>query len=359
MTRIARVGLIGAGRIATLHANAIRASGAELAAVVSSSPERAAEAAGRLGAANSFSSVEEMLEDETIQAVHVTSPNALHAEHVAQVIAAGRHFICEKPFVGSIDEAEALREVARAAGVVGTIAFTYRYHPVAREARARVAAGEVGSLITVRGGYVQDWLLSAPPTEWRLDSSRSGTSRAFGDVGSHLVDLLEFVTGERIARLVALERSAITPHEGVSADDAIALTVELDHGAIGSLLVSQVTAGRGQSLTLEVSGSVAGIALDQEDPAVLWKGTAGAGIGERVDLTSGLLSPSAAALGFTPTGTWDDYFNAFAAFVRDSYAAMDGETVDALPTIDDGVRAVLIGAAVRESARGAGWVTLG
>lgn len=358
MTGIRRVGLIGAGRIATLHAHAARAAGAELAAVVSSSPASAAEAASRLGASASYASVEEMLEDESIQAVHVTSPNAVHADHVAKVIAAGRHFICEKPFVSSSHEAESLRAAAQSAGVVGTIAFTYRYHPLAREARALVAAGEVGPLITVRGGYVQDWLLSAPDTEWRLDSARSGTSRAFGDVGSHLVDLLEFVTGERISRLVAVERSALAPRDGVSADDAIALTVEMERGAIGSLLVSQVTAGRGQSLTLEVSGTTAGIAIDQEEPTSLWKGAAGRGTGKRIDLTSGGLSASATALGFTPTGTWDDYFGAFAAFVRDSYAAMDGETVDALPTIDDGVRAVLVGEAVRESARGAGWVTL-
>jgi predicted dehydrogenase len=358
MTPITRVALIGAGRIATLHANAIRAAGAELAAVVSSSAERGVEAAARLGASASFSSVETMLQDESIQAVHVTSPNSLHAGHVAQVIAAGRHFVCEKPFVSSSDEAHALSAAARTAGVVGTVAFTYRYHPLAREARARVAAGEVGSLITVRGGYVQDWLLSAPASEWRLDAARSGTSRAFGDVGSHLIDLLEFVAGERISRLVAVERSALAPRDGVSADDAIALAVQLEQGAIGSLLVSQVTAGRGQSLTLEVSGTSAGISIDQEDPTFLWRGTAGTGVGERIDLTAGGLSDSASALGFRPSGTWDDYFHAFAAFVRDSYAAMDGKRVDALPTIDDGVRAVLVGEAVRESARSIGWVSL-
>lgn len=359
MTTIERVGLVGAGRIAHLHASAIRAAGVEIAGVVSSTPERGAEAAERLGVPAAYASVTEMLADESIQAVHITSPNTRHAEQVGEVIAAGRHFVCEKPFVTSLHEAEELRDAAARAGVIGTIAFTYRYHPLAQEARARVAAGELGPLITVRGGYVQDWLLAAPESEWRLDVDRTGPSRAFGDVGSHVVDLLEFVAGERVARLVAVERSVLAGRgQAEEADDAIAVALELDGGAIGALLVSQVTAGRGQSLTLELSGHLAGIALDQEEPTVLWKGTAGEGTGSTIALTEGGLSAQATRLGFAPTGTVQDYFHSFAAFVRDSYAAMSGEVVDGLPTIDAGVRAVRVGDAVRRSAGNAGWQSL-
>ena len=356
---IRRVGLIGAGRIAHLHASAIRAAGAEIAGVVSSAPERAAEAAERLGVPVAYTSVAEMLADDSIQAVHITSPNMRHAGQVAEVIAAGRHFVCEKPFVTSLSEAEQLQAAAAEAGVVGTVAFTYRYHALAQEARARVTAGELGPLITVRGGYVQDWLLAAPASEWRLDPERTGPSRAFGDVGSHVVDLLEFISGERVARVAALERSVLADRRRVeAADDAIALTLELSGGAIGTLLISQVTAGRGQSLTLELSGQNAGIAIDQEQPTVLWKGTAGEGTGSSVSLAEGGLSERAARLGFSPTGTVQDYFGSFAAFVRDSYAYMAGESIDGLPTIEDGVRAVRVGDAVHRSAVEARWQSL-
>jgi predicted dehydrogenase len=359
-TPITRAGLVGGGRIATLHAHAIRQAGVEIAGVVSSTPERSAAAAERLGASVAFGSLSELLADESIEVVHITSPNALHAEQVADVIAAGRHVVCEKPFVTSEAQAMTLVAAAAAARVVGTIAFTYRYHPVAQEARARVAAGEIGRLLTVRGNYVQDWLLAAPPSEWRLDRGMQGPSRAFGDVGSHLADLLEFVTGEEITRLVAVERSVLpSPGGGTAdADDAVAVVVELGGGAVGTVLVSQVTAGRGQSLTLEVSGDIAGIALDQEGPTTLWKGIAGEGTGHRIDLASGGLSEPASRLGFLPTGGVDDYFHAFSAFVRDSYAAMAGETVEGLPTLEDGLRSVRIGEAVRRSAREAAWVDL-
>ncbi|MGN7799668.1 Gfo/Idh/MocA family protein [Leifsonia sp. 22587] len=353
--KIARVGLVGAGRIGGLHASAIRAAGAEIAGVVSSTPRRSTEAAERLGIPTAYPSLTEMLFDDSIQAVHITSPNSLHAGQVSQVIAAGRHIVSEKPFTTSRSDAETLVAAAKAAGVVGTVAFTYRYHPLAREARARVIAGEVGSVLTVQAGYVQDWLLAAPETEWRLDTNLVGPSRAFADVGSHVTDLLEFVSQRRISRLAAVDRSVL-PAPGDSVDDAVALAVELDNGAIGTILVSQVTAGRGQALTLEVSGDLAGIALDQENPTVLWKGAAGSSRREPLTLVSEDLSASAQQLGFTPTGTLEDYFHSFNAFVRDSYAAMAGEQVDALPTLEDGLRAVRIGDAVRRSARASQWV---
>jgi predicted dehydrogenase len=360
MTVIKRVGIVGTGRIARLHAHAIRAAGAEIAGVVSSSPERAAAGAEQLGVERSFPDIDHMLADESIDAVHITSPNTSHAGHLAAVIAAGRHFVCEKPFVTSAIEAQSLQDAATKAGVIGTVAFTYRFHPIAREARARVAAGELGPLVTVRGGYVQDWLLAAPPSEWRLDTVRSGPSRAFADIGSHTIDLLQFISGERVARLAAVERGVLGGRaQGADvSDDAIAVVVQLEGGAIGALLVSQVTAGRGQSLTLELSGERAGIAIDQEDPVALWSGMAGTGTGSRLDLTAGGLSPEATALGFTPTGTMGDYLSAFDAFVRDSYSAMSGSVVDGLPTVADGVRAALIGDAVRRSATEESWVAV-
>ena len=341
---IKRVGLIGAGRIAEAHAHAIRAAGAEIAAVVCSTPQRAAEAAARLHIPVGLASV--------------TEPNYVHGVQVAEVIASGRHFICEKPFVTDLRQAESLAHAAESEGVVGTIAFTYRYHPVAREAQARVADGELGTLISAQGGYTQDWLLTAPPTEWRLDSSTGGPSRAFADIGSHAVDLLEFVTGQRVARLVAIEASARRDAPDAAADDVAAILAQLTGGAIGSLFISQVAAGHSQSLTLELSGERAAIKLDLEERTKLWKGLAGAGVGRLMDLTDRARSTDVGH-DFTPRGTIDDYFNAFTAFVRDSYTAMTTfSPSDGLPTVQDGVRSVRVGEAVRQSARSHEWVDL-
>ena len=121
----------------------------------------------------------------------------------------------------------------------GTVPFVYRYHPMVREARARIRRGDAGALLTVDASYLQDWLLSAEDENWRVDASSGGPSRAFADIGSHLVDLIEFITGEHIMSVVATTRT-VHPRRGgaeVTTEDTVAMTVELSGGGIGSILV--------------------------------------------------------------------------------------------------------------------------
>src|SRR5690606_34569772 len=176
---------------------------ASLRAVASSSPASSARAAERLGLALSYPTVDELLADDAIDVVHVCTPNATHYDFALAAIAAGKHVICEKPLATSAAEAGELASRAHAAGVSATVPFVYRYHPMVREARARVARGDLGTLLTVQGGYLQDWLLSKHDDDWRVDASQGGPSRAFADTGSHPGDLAAFATGARTLRLAA------------------------------------------------------------------------------------------------------------------------------------------------------------
>lgn len=352
-------GFIGGGFMAETHSKAARSARGSLGGVASSSPESSARAAERLGLSLAYPTVDDLLADDTIDVVHVCTPNATHFDFALAAIEAGKHVICEKPLATSGEHARELAARARAAGVTATVPFVYRYHPMVREARARVARGELGTLLTIQGGYLQDWLLSKNDDDWRVDASQGGPSRAFADIGSHLCDLIEFVTGDRIQRLSATKRTVFSEratNRDIATEDAVALVVETSSGAIGTLLVSQVSPGRKNALTFELGGTSESIRFDQENPETLWLGRRSGT--ELLARESEQLSEDAARLSVLPAGHPLGYQDAFNAFVSDSYAATPGSTPEGLPSFDDGLRAVQVTEAVLESAASGSWVAL-
>ena len=351
------VGIIGGGFMAEVHSRAARAARGRLIGVVGSTPIRSLEIADRLGVETAFDDLEGLLADDRIQVVHVCTPNATHRDIAAAAIAAGKHVVCEKPLATTSTDAVALRDAASAAGLVGAVPFVYRYHPIVREARARIARGDLGRLMTISGRYLQDWLLTEQDDNWRVNPEHGGASRAFADIGSHLVDLVEFVTGDRIVRLAASKRTFIEERGDarVSTEDAAAIVIETAGGAIGTLLVSQVAAGRKNALSFELSGSREAYAFEQEQPESLWIGRRR---GSELLMRDGAeLAPDAARISVLPSGHPLGYQDAFTAFVGDAYAAIGGAIPDGLPVFDDGVRAALVTEAVLAAADG-GWIDL-
>jgi predicted dehydrogenase len=348
-----RVGLVGGGFMGAVHARAARAAGADVVAVATSSADGARRAAASLGVPTAAESVEALLALD-LDVVHVTSPNAAHLDHALAVLAAGIPVVCEKPLATTAGDAARLADAARESGLVATVPFVYRFHPMAREARDRVRAG--GRVFTVQGAYLQDWLLEPDDDDWRTDPAAGGPSRAFADIGSHLADLTEFVAGDRIARLQALTRTVHRERNGhpVSSEDAAAVVVETASGAIGTLLVSQVAAGHDNGLVLEVATAGGAVRFEQEEPNRLWLGARG----ESTLLARGAPGNGADAqrLSLVPPGHPMGYLDAFAAFVRDTYAAIGGAVPDGLPTFEDGLRAAVLTDAVLRSAETGAWV---
>jgi len=348
-----KVGVIGGGFMARTHAEAIRRAGAQLVGVRSNGDESTARAAAAIGA-RGFDSVEALIEECDV--VHVTTPNAQHAEQATAVLRSGRSVICEKPLGTSAEEARELARLASQSACLATVPFVYRFHPMVRQARSHVREGKLGRLLTVRGEYLQDWMHAVNDNNWRVEPEKGGASRAFADIGSHLVDLLEFVAGERIVQLNAATSIAY-PQRGavdVATEDAAALIVQMQSGAIGTLLVSQVNAGRKNALTIELSGADSAVEFQQEKPEELWIGKPE--ISSILSRQASDLSPDAARLSVVPAGHPMGYLDAFAAFVADSYAALRGEKREGLPTFEDGARACRITDAVLESARTGAWI---
>jgi predicted dehydrogenase len=352
-----RAGIVGAGFMGTVHARAIRQAGGVVARAVGSTPESARAAADRLGAESVTATVEDLLAADDVDVVHICTPNATHAPLVRAAIAAGKHVVCEKPLAVTPAEAEELVQLASQAGLTATVPFVYRFYPTVREARARVLDGTTGQVRLLHGSYLQDWLADDTDDNWRVDAAAGGPSRAFADIGVHWCDLIEFVSGHRIVRLTARTAIAVPTRDGrpVATEDAAVVLFETDRGAVGNVTVSQVTHGRKNRLWFSVDGASESLSFDQENPELLWIG------GREVNrqfLRGSAGSPAAARYSTLPAGHPQGYQDCFDAFVADTYAALDGEVPDGLPTFADGLRAARITAAVLESADSHAWVEL-
>ncbi|MCO1368648.1 Gfo/Idh/MocA family protein [Burkholderia multivorans] len=209
-----RVAILGTGMIGEVHRRAALLAGAEIVGAMASTPARSESIAARWKTAP-IRSLDE-LKGLAPDLVHVCSPNALHPEHVEAAFHGGAHVICEKPLAVNSPTAQRLYDLAQNLNLVATVPFVYRFHPLVREIRARSLAGDFGEWQLLHGSYLQDWLLSPFATSWRVDSVQGGASRTFADIGSHWCDLMEFVTGERIASVCAAMSTTIPERPATS-----------------------------------------------------------------------------------------------------------------------------------------------
>ena len=354
-----RAGIIGAGFIGGVHAYAVRASGGVVTEVADSTPQSSMEAASRLGAEWGAESAEALITSDRVDVVHICTPNDTHYDLAMAAMHAGKAVICEKPLATSAERAAELAEVARRTGSVTAVPFVYRFYPSVREARYRIAAGEAGRLWMMHGSYLQDWLSGAQQTNWRVDPSRGGGSRAFGDIGVHWCDLMEFTTGHRITRLMSHLSTAYASRGGddavVGTEDGATVLFETDHGASGSVVASQVSLGRKNKLWFSFDGTDAAFVFDQEHPDSLWIG----GRSSNQVVARGpdtFASEGGARYARLPAGHPQGYQDSFTAFVADAYAAVAGGRPEGLPSFEDGHRAAVITEAVLASAAKESWV---
>ncbi|MFC7849674.1 Gfo/Idh/MocA family protein [Arthrobacter sp. NPDC057388] len=360
MTSTPRAGIIGTGFMGAVHSRAVRAAGNTISAVAGRSQASAEAAAATFGARTAAESPEALIARDDVDVVHICTPNATHADLARKAIAAGKAVICEKPLATSIEDANDLTCLAEQAGVVAAVPFVYRFYPAVREARDRITSGEAGRLWLLHGSYLQDWLAGEDETIWRVDSKLGGASRAFGDIGVHWCDLMEFTTGHQITRIMAKTSRAYEQREtggtlsSVATEDGATLLFETDKGATGSLVVSQVSPGRKNRLWFSFDGTEASFSFNQERPDTLHIG--------RTDSSSNipvgpqtLSSPGGRRYAILPPGHPQGYQDSFNAFVADTYAAVQGQAPDGLPTFRDGLRAALLTDALVTSAAQESW----
>ncbi len=380
MRRIADVhaAVIGTGFIGTVHVEQLRRIGVQVTGVLGSTAERGRARAEALGVPRAYPSLEALLDDPAVDVVHVTSPNHLHVPQTRAILAAGRHVVCEKPLALTAAESAELVDLAATSGLVNAVNFNIRFYPLHQHVREVVADGAIGDVRLVTGHYFQDWLLLDTDWNWRLEPDKGGALRAVGDIGSHWLDLVMFLTGQPVVAVMAdlatfvplraqprgpvesfsTERSSDTVERDMTTEDVACILLRFANGARGSVAVSQVSAGRKNSLQWEIDGSTASAAWDSETPDHLWLGHRDRP-NEILLRNPALMGSAGRAAAALPGGHVEGFADTFGALFRAIYAdVLAGRPAERPPyaTFADGHEEVLVGDAIAESARLGHWV---
>ena len=379
-----RTAIFGTGFMGRVHLEAVRRlEYVQVAAIAG----RNIEAARRLGAGFSISTFatdyRDLLRDPSIDAVHICTPNAQHFSMAQDALQAGKHVICEKPLATRVEEGAELVSLAARQGVRNCVCHNLRFYPMVQQMRRMCEDGDLGEILIVQGTYSQDWLLYDTDWNWRVDSGAGGPSRCMADIGSHWFDMAEHVTRLRVtsvcADLQTFHPTRKQPKQSVEtfsnkmlrAEDFIETAIDTeDFGAVvfhmgkrtrGSLVASQVSAGRKNRLSIEIYGTRSSVAWDQERPDELWVGHRDTGNQIYVKDPS-LLKAAARSYADLPGGHSEGYDDTFKQVFRRFYAsigtASSGTSAAApeYPQFVDGLRQLTILNAVLQSHRTRGWV---
>ena len=366
MSKRLRMGMIGGGPgsfIGPIHRIAAELDREiELVAGAFSSDAARSSAAGddyRINPDRAYADVAAMLAAEKarpdgVDFISVVSPNHHHLPAARAALEAGFPVISDKPMTATLAEARALAAVLEHARLPYGLTYTYSGYPMAREAKARIAAGELGTIRKVVVEYSQGWLAQpaqGKQAEWRVDPARAGLGGCIGDIGVHAFHLAEFVTGLRVTQIMP-DLAAVVP--GRLLDDDCTVLLRFENGARGALLASQIEVGELNGVRIRVYGDKAGLSWQQEEPnSMLLKHLDG-----RMEvLRAG--TPQTCASVRTPGGHPEGYLEAFANLYRDFAKLLRGEPGSLLPGLADGLRGMaFVDTAVRASASQSGWVAL-
>ena len=376
------VGVAGTGFIGPAHVEALRRNGIQVLGLAENTTEKAQEKAAEMNIPRIYGSLEKLLADPDIDVVHLATPNYLHHPHARAALLAGKHVVCEKPLAMNAAESGELVRLAAEKKLVNAVNFNIRMYPMSQQAHSMVQSGELGDLFIVQGSYLQDWLLFPTDWNWRLEPSQGGTFRAVGDIGSHWLDLLTFITGLRVEEVYAdfktfhpirkkparsvetftgkILQPADLVDQPITTEDYATIILHYENGVRGVLTVSQVSSGRKNRLFYEISGSRSSLGWDSERPNEMW-------VGHRTEPNQllmkdpSLLSPEARAVTSYPGGHNEGFPDTFKQLYNKVYSyilAGDYDKTPDFPTFADGHYEMQLCEAIERSAREKTWVKI-
>lgn len=378
-----KVGVIGKGFIGPAHIEALMRLGTiEVVALAGTDEVESKVKAEQLGVRESYGDYKRLIANKELEVIHICSPNNLHYPMVKEALDAGKHVVCEKPLAISVEEGKALLELADKKGLVHAVHFNIRYYPLMRQLKMMVDKGEFGEIFAIHGSYLQDWLFYPSDYNWRLDPELSGKSRAVADIGSHWIDLIEYVSGLRINEVFAdfatfhkTRKKPLKPLEtyagkllepedyqdiNIDTEDYATVLFRFKNGAKGVMTVNQVAAGRKNRLYFEMDGSKKSAAWDSEAPNQLWIGRRD-GNNEILMKDPALVYPECTNLIDYPGGhnegfpdTLKQMFKEIYSYIRDS----NRNSTPPFPTFKDGLRELVLGEKILESNDSEKWVKI-
>ena len=289
-----KAAVIGTGYIGVVHIEQLlRLPNVEVIGVADKNIDLAKGVASKYCIPKVYASAEEALADADVDVIHNCTPNNLHFDLNKMAIEAGKEVFSEKPLALSSEQSAELVQLAKKHNSTTGINFCYRYYPIVQEASAKVASGDIGTVYSIMGSYLQDWLLYETDYSWRLDPTMAGASNIVGDLGSHWCDLAQFVSGLKITEVMADLKTTLPtrkrPKSGetltfsqandiqyedvdVSLDEYGAMLIRFENGVTGTFTTSQLAAGRKCNIDLQVYGSEGALAWNHERSAELWIG---------------------------------------------------------------------------------------
>lgn len=376
-----RVGVAGLGFIGPAHVEALRRlPGVEVVAVSESSEELAKAKAQQLGIDKYYGNFENLLK-ENIDVVHICTPNNLHYEMAKASLRAGKHVICEKPLATTSAEGKELLELAGEKGLIHAVHFNIRYYPLVRQMKVMREKGELGNVYSIIGYYLQDWLFYDTDYNWRLEPELSGKSKAVADIGSHLMDLLEYISGVKIVEVMAdfntihpIRKKPLKPVETfsgkmlraedyaeipIATEDYATVMLRFNNGNKGVITVSQADAGRKNRLSLEISGSKKTFSWCSESPNELWIGSRDKP-NQILMRDPSLFDPESAALISFPGGHNEGFPDTSKQMFREVYDNIRKGTMKEakFPTFRDGLRELVLCEKILESNQKQQWIKL-
>lgn len=347
-----KAAIIGAGFSGQVHAAALKACGVEIAAVITAHEESARAFALQWNIPR-WGTDPALAYEKEIDAVHICTPPTTHGELVLSLLKHGKNVLCEKPLCFDKEEAAALAQAAKDSGLICALTFNVRYHMACQKARELIASGQFGRPLLIHGNYMQEFNAFPAPLDWRYDPKLAGQMRAVTEIGSHWLDLAQYISGKKVTAVSALfgrfhpDRIVSdgmmhplhadvkgTPIHIIS-EDAAAINLQYEDGAIGSLLLSEISPGRGNRLTLEITCEYGNLWWNEEDNNLLHTARKGEGVHTEV---------FAFGNGFTDT---------FRTLLERYYAAvLSGQLPKQpdWPTFEEGAQITSICSALAESA---------
>jgi predicted dehydrogenase len=371
--------VVGGGFIGPVHVEALRRLGVPVLGILDATPELAAPVAERLGLPKVYRDLQELVADKDVRVVHVASPNNFHYPQAKALIEGGKHVLCEKPLAISSSETAELVKLAKSRPQqAAAVNYNVRFYPICHEMKARVARGDIGKVLSATGSYTQDWLLLESDYNWRVEPDGGSNLRAIADIGTHWMDLTQFITGQHISAVCAdvatFHPTRIKPagkaesfggpaKSGVpvpiTTEDFGAVQFQMDGGARGVYFVSQALAGRKNRLYLEIAGTEGSLVWDSENPDALWIGRRGR-TSELLMRDPSILSPEAAAIANYPGGHAEGFPDTFKQLKKALHGWIESglKGPAPVPTFEDGHKEVVLCETIAASARNRGWVNV-
>jgi len=373
-----KTAIFGTGFMGRVHLEAVqRVESVEATAIFGRNSQALKGLSSGFSVPKTTSDYREILQDSSVDAVHICTPNAQHFSMAKEALQAGKHVLCEKPLTTTVEEAEELVSLAAKQNLRNCVCHNLRYYPMVQQMRRLREAGELGEILVVQGTYSQDWLLHDTDWNWRVDASAAGASRCMGDIGSHFFDMAEHVTGLRVTSLCAdlqtfhatrkqpkhsvetFANKLMGPEDyietPVTTEDFGAVVYRMGNRTRGSMTASQVSAGRKNGLSVEIYGTKSSVAWNQERPDELWQGHRDTPNSISVKDPS-LLLPGARGYADLPGGHSEGYDDTFKQVFRRFYRSIGESIAPEYPEFVDGLRQMVILKSVLDSSKKHAWV---